>query len=123
MLLDTVYPFPAGVYPVPHLDELGRDFRFKVPTLRNLQLTAPYLNDGTQQNLTHTLRKRIPFYVFGEVRTPAASTVQFGRESPEPAGVRSRDLRSALRRLASRLPDRPVSDLSSCPDFDADALN
>lgn len=49
-------PTPAddGRYNVTH-DEADRHV-FKVPTLRNIELTAPYLHDGTQQTLPDVVR-------------------------------------------------------------------
>lgn len=43
-----------GRFNVTH-DEHDRHF-FKVPTLRNVELTAPYLHDGTQQTLPDVVR-------------------------------------------------------------------
>lgn len=64
-----------GLPPNPNLNDLGREivtgfssdrYKFKVPSLRNVELTAPYMHDGRFGSLESVL----DFYRFGVSQTP-----------------------------------------------------
>jgi cytochrome c peroxidase len=66
-MLDTVFRAPAkdeGRFEVTHVEK--DRFAYRTPTLRNVELTAPYMHDGSLA----TLRDVVDFYDMGGIQNP-----------------------------------------------------
>jgi cytochrome c peroxidase len=66
-MLDAVFGAPAkdeGRFEVTHLEK--DRFAYRTPTLRNIELTAPYMHDGSLA----TLRDVVDFYDRGGISNP-----------------------------------------------------
>ena len=91
-----------GHFNVSH-DETDRH-RFKVPTLRNIALTAPYFHDGSQQNLASAVR------VMGRV--------QLNRELTD---AQVNDIVAFLGSLTGTLPEHALMPAAPAPAADPNA--
>jgi len=61
LLTDT----SIGKFIYPFLDSLGRTNKIKIPQLRNITDTAPYLHDGSEPSLIRAIESQLHFYSFG----------------------------------------------------------
>lgn len=69
-------PDNTGVYEITHNpNDMGR---FKAPTLRNIELTAPYMHDGS----VATLEEAIAHYKAGGRTIASGAYAGVGRENP-----------------------------------------
>ncbi|MBS1782196.1 MAG: c-type cytochrome [Bacteroidetes bacterium] len=93
-LFDGVKHRDSGRYLITHdLNDLGK---FKVPGLRNVAITAPYMHDGSM----HTLREIIDYYDNPQASLPSGKNRD--RLLSKPLGLseqEKQDLESFLRTL------------------------
>jgi|GEM_PF-444490 len=61
-------PYPSSTYGFDYefRKYFGDEFAFKVPQLRNIAETSPYLHDGSAETLEDAVAKRLKSYQYGE---------------------------------------------------------
>ena len=69
LALRKPYPSPKYGFHDEFRKYFGDEFAFKVPQLRNVAETGPYLHDGSAETLEDAVARRLKSYQYGESQT------------------------------------------------------